>query len=121
MNWIELRGSLEGLGWQPHRRMPEYIRESVENHLQHRVLPASNTQDDLLPLFSSNLSQDLIRDEDLRQEPDDRVDDQGISIEALSFHDYDLPEGQEVELGRSNWSTVKRSYLSSSHTLASAT
>lgn len=97
--------SLDSLGWQPHRRMPEYIRETVENHLRPQVvLPALNTRDDLLPLFSSNLSQDLIRDENLRQEPDERVVReyglQGISVEALSVEDYDLPKGQEVGISK---------------------
>ena len=54
----------------------------------------------MLPLFPSTLSQDLIRDPSQRQEPDERVEEeyggQGISVEALSIHDYDLPEGQEV-------------------------
>ena len=40
--------SLEGLGWQPHRRMPDYIGESIDE-ASYSKEPPTITQDDNLP------------------------------------------------------------------------
>ena len=95
--------SFEGLGWQPHRRMPDYIGESIDQG-SYSTQPPTITQDDNLPLFQSSLSQDLIPNLDDRTEIDQRVVDdyglEGISVEALSVEDYDLPQGQEVGISQ---------------------
>ncbi len=109
-NWLdqyhpdhESNADIANFGWQPFRRMPEYIRESIDQSL-YLTKPPTTTREDLLPLFPSTLSQDLIRDPSERQELDDRVEEeygaQGISVEALSIHDYDLPSGQEVGISQ---------------------
>ncbi len=91
--------SLEGLGWQPHRRMPDYIGESI-NEGSYSKEPPTITQDDNLPLFPSTLSQDLIPNLDQRTEMDERVPNQygheGMSVEALSELDYDLPQASTI-------------------------
>lgn len=99
----EVNASLEGLGWQPFRRMPDYIGESIDEGSFSKE-PPTITQDDNLPLFPSTLSQDLIPNYDLRTEMDERVPNQygyeGISVEALSELDYDLPQGEEVGISQ---------------------
>ena len=109
-NWLDQyhpdhdsNADLANFGWQPYRRMPEYIGESIDEG-SYSKKPPTSTREDLLPLFPSTLSQDLIRDPSGRQEPDERVEEeyggQGLSVEALSIHDYDLPEGQEVGISQ---------------------
>ena len=67
----------------------------------HTTLHALSTREDLLPLYRSSLSNDLLRNEFERLDQDQRVEDnygrEGVVVEALSMLDYDLPIARPPE------------------------